>query len=373
MRDKVCNTEYMEGFKNIEINKFRGIDHLTIDDLSRVNIFLGQNNSGKSSILEAIHLLVGMSNPEMPQNLNRIRTKNYYTSFSDISYLFYNMDIKTYPEILAKQSDGNERKLQLQVTYKFNDQEYSSLSNGQNGGLPSSETKSFINSIEMNFEIHEHGFLKKFQSSMTIKPDGSLSTKKIAEGFLEKYQTVYLTSDMWGVNLPAALTELFKRKKKSIVLDRLVHFDSRITDIDILQDDIYIDFENMFEKLPLRMVGDGMRRYLNVVASSANPMNNIILIDEIDNGLHYSAYKKIWEAIFALAVSNNKQIFVTTHSKETLNYLNEMLEENPAYQEELRLYTVERTLKKGLQAYKYTYEGLNGACANDIEIRSIVM
>ena len=46
--------------------------------------------------------------------------------------------------------------------------------------------------------------------------------------------------------------------------------------------DIYVDFENMQEKLPLRMTGDGMRRYLNIVAASANPMNNIILIDEID-------------------------------------------------------------------------------------------
>ena len=363
----------MDGFKNIEINNFRGIDHLKIDDLSRVNVFLGQNNSGKSSVLEAIHLLVGMSNPEMPQNLNRIRTKNYYVGFSDISYLFHNMDIKTSPEISAEQSDGNERKLQLQVSYKFDDQEFLSLSKGQNGRMPSSDTKSFINTIELNFETHEHGFLKKFQSSMTIKPNGSLSNKKTAEGYLEKYQTVFLTSDMWGVNLPAALTELFKRKKKSVVLERLTHFDSRIVDIDILQDDVYVDFENMLEKLPLRMVGDGMRRYLNIVASSANPMNNIILIDEIDNGLHYSAYRKIWEAIFMLAVSSNKQIFVTTHSKETLTYLNEMLEEHSEYKDELRLYTIERTLKKGLQAYKYTFEGLKGACASDVEIRSVVM
>ncbi|MBQ3768671.1 MAG: ATP-binding protein, partial [Prevotella sp.] len=114
-------------------------------------------------------------------------------------------------------------------------------------------------------------------------------------------------------------------------------------------------------------------RYLNIVAGSANPMNTAILIDEIDNGLHYSAYKKLWEAIFALATTTNKQVFVTTHSKETLYYLNEMLEEIPDYQKELRLYTIERTLKKGLQAYKLSYEGLRGACANDIEIRSIVL
>ena len=41
----------MDGFKNIDIKNFRGIEHLKIDDFARVNVFLGQNNSGKSSVL----------------------------------------------------------------------------------------------------------------------------------------------------------------------------------------------------------------------------------------------------------------------------------------------------------------------------------
>ena len=53
----------MDGFKNIEIKNFRGSDHLKIDDFSRVNVFLGQNSSGKTSVLEAILMLAGMSNP----------------------------------------------------------------------------------------------------------------------------------------------------------------------------------------------------------------------------------------------------------------------------------------------------------------------
>ena len=40
----------MDGLKNIDIKNFRGIEHLEIDDFGRVNVFLGQNNSGKSSV-----------------------------------------------------------------------------------------------------------------------------------------------------------------------------------------------------------------------------------------------------------------------------------------------------------------------------------
>ena len=49
-----------------------------------------------------------------------------------------------------------------------------------------------------------------------------------------------------------------------------------------------------------------------------------------------------------------------------------MLEDNPNYQKEMRLYTIESTKLKGYQAYKLNYDGLHEACSNDIELRSIV-
>ena len=120
------------------------------------------------------------------------------------------------------------------------------------------------------------------------------------------------------------------------------------------------------------METDAYKSYLWAVGKFHNySMNNILLIDEIENGLHYSAYEKLWEAIFALATTTNKQVFVTTHSKETLSHLNEMLEEHPEYQQEMRLYTLAKTPIKGHQAYKYSFEGLSGACENDVELRGL--
>lgn len=76
---KVYTAINMNGFKNIEIHNFRGIDHLKIDDLSRVNVFLGQNNSGKSSVLEAIAMLMSMSNPDSPQLVNAVRARKPFS------------------------------------------------------------------------------------------------------------------------------------------------------------------------------------------------------------------------------------------------------------------------------------------------------
>ena len=83
----------MDGFKNIEIKNFRGIDHLKIDDFSRVNILLGQNSSGKSSVLECLLLMMGMSNPDLPQTINSIRSRNY-SSFADLGSIGQNVDLK---------------------------------------------------------------------------------------------------------------------------------------------------------------------------------------------------------------------------------------------------------------------------------------
>ena len=357
----------MDGFKNIEIKSFRGIDHLKIDDFSRVNVFLGQNNSGKSSVLEAIGLALGMSNPDMPQAVNSVRSRKPFSNFIDLKYLFHNLDTDSHPEIMMEQTDGATRHLELGLTYVFDE-----LAEPKNEPVRQTGTVKYVNTLEMNFDITAGTTTQRYKSWLRVNPAGVVVNKKTADGYMEQLRGWLISADLMSNNLVIDLTELFKRNQKEIVLTLLKLFDEQITGIEILNDDIYIGFVGMSEMLPSRMTGDGLRRYLNIVASAANSMNTIIMLDEIDNGLHYSVYKKLWNAIFALATTTNKQVFVTTHSKETLCRLNEMLEENPAFQQEMRLYTIANTQKNGYQAYKYTYEGLSGACENDVELRGMI-
>lgn len=76
---------------SIEINNFRGIHHGKIDGLSRVNLFFGKNNCGKSSLLESIFLVCGQSNPLLPASINAMRAYKRLEE-NDIHYFFYNMD-----------------------------------------------------------------------------------------------------------------------------------------------------------------------------------------------------------------------------------------------------------------------------------------
>lgn len=358
----------MDGFKNLEIKNFRGIEHLMIDDFSRVNVFLGQNSSGKSSILEAIAMLTGMSNPDLPQAINAIRARKSFSKFIETQYFFNNLNVAFPPEIKSGLIDGTYRRLKLALSYVFDE-----LAEPKNEPQQQAGTVSYVNTLEMAFDITEGTTNHNFKSWLRVNAQGLVVNRKMADGYLENMKAWLIPSDLMTSNLANDLAELFKRNRKDSIITLLKLFDSQINGIEILTDDIYIGYEGISQMLPVSMMGDGLRRYLNIVASAANPLTNILLIDEIDNGLHYSIYKKLWQALFTLAIATDKQIFATTHSKETLLYLNEMLQENPDHKGELRLYTLEKTLKKGLQAYKLTHEGLQEACENEIEIRSVVL
>lgn len=361
----------MDGFKNIEIKNFRGIEHLMIDDFSRVNVFLGKNNSGKSSVLEAILVLAGMSNPDLPLSLNKARTRNFRIAYlQETRYQFYNIDLRNTPEFSALQMDGISRHLQMRL---FHTETADDWVQSIDEPLILSETERMPNTLEMLFDITTSKGTKHFRSSLFVNQYDVASRQEPSKEYVEKNSAVLFSSDLLSSNLTNDLSELFKRKQKNTLLEHLQKFDSRINAIEILNNDVYVGFDDVKEMLPVSMSGDGLRRFLNIVAGSANPSNTMILIDEIDNGLHYSAYKKLWEAIFALATETNKQVFVTTHSKETLYRLNEMLEEHSEYQDALRLYTIEKTKLEGHQAYKYSFEGLNAACKNDVEIRSLAL
>ena len=60
-------------YKRITIKNLRLFSNLTIDKLSRVNVLVGENNCGKTCLLEAIFLLVGATNPKLPMVINHLR------------------------------------------------------------------------------------------------------------------------------------------------------------------------------------------------------------------------------------------------------------------------------------------------------------
>jgi AAA15 family ATPase/GTPase len=68
------------------------------------------------------------------------------------------------------------------------------------------------------------------------------------------------------------------------------------------------------EPIPLRSLGDGMQRVLGIILALVNAKDGMLLIDEFENGLHYSVQPDIWRLLFKVAHRLNVQVFATTHS-----------------------------------------------------------
>ena len=68
------------------------------------------------------------------------------------------------------------------------------------------------------------------------------------------------------------------------------------------------------EPLSLQSFGEGILRLFEILLSLANARDGILLIDELENGLHYKIHPRVWDLIFRLSQKLNVQIFATTHS-----------------------------------------------------------
>jgi AAA15 family ATPase/GTPase len=106
--------------------------------------------------------------------------------------------------------------------------------------------------------------------------------------------------------------------------------------------------------------------FLNIVTAVSEKQNAFILIDEIENGLHYSAYKLLWKSLLVFSRQNDVQLFITTHNIETLSCLKSVLEECEF--ENMRDYSKAFAISKTV-AYKYSFEGFKTDIENDIELR----
>ncbi|MDR1610264.1 MAG: AAA family ATPase [Candidatus Symbiothrix sp.] len=97
--------------ESLKIQNFRGFDDLEMNGFSKINVLLGENNSGKTSVLESIFLLSGISNPQLSLNINLWR--GLPINKSVLKYIFYNLEMKNKPVINGNFSAKVDRKLEI--------------------------------------------------------------------------------------------------------------------------------------------------------------------------------------------------------------------------------------------------------------------
>ena len=147
--------------------------------------------------------------------------------------------------------------------------------------------------------------------------------------------------------------------------------DTRIQDISLGRNEMVFVDVGASKLLPINVLGDGIRKVGSILASLFSLTDGVLLIDELENGLHYETQKILWKGILANLADSKNQLFVATHSKECLLALKEAMEtdERKALQNEFAAFSTNLDSQNTLKMYEYDFEKFAFSISNSIEIR----
>jgi AAA15 family ATPase/GTPase len=159
--------------------------------------------------------------------------------------------------------------------------------------------------------------------------------------------------------------------KKQMVVDALKSIDNRLTNIELLAPKglplVYADL-GLSQAISISALGEGFRRLLNFLVDIGNTQDGIVLIDEIENGLHYSVLKDVWKAIGKAARDFNVQVFATTHSHECIVAAHEAFRETESLKD-FKYHRLDRTAENKIVATPYSEELLDYSIQTGAEMR----
>ncbi|MER2107313.1 MAG: AAA family ATPase [Solibacillus sp.] len=359
-------------FGNLTIENFRGIKQLSLNNLSNLNIITGDNNSGKTTFLEALMILTQNANIGNIFRILKIReNKGVVRPFSRelddfkiLEYMFNvsqnkdNLKVKIYSsndkiEYLF-QLEGKMEKIfvdsEVIEKYLKKSRRFWDLLDNKDSIIIDEETLNFegvykfINDKESSndlqlelFELNDEKIktnkitANKFNINKLIM-DNKRSVNKINYHFISSIDHV-LKNDMEFI---------FKIESfKTEVVGLLKIFDNDIEDILITKENNnYVNCIKCKNKgvIPLSLYGDGIKKVIILADGIIRAKNGVLLIDEIETSIHKRVMKDLFSWLVKASNHYNVQLFITTHSLEVVDEFLDV--NNESYFNETRIVTI---------------------------------
>ena len=312
------------GLRSIRIQNFRRFADLEIPRLGMVNLLVGRNNTGKSSVLEAVRLLVSDGSLDVLQDVADRREERGAATLSE-EFLAFSALIRrgTPHEDGFRISDGEQfievrARLRRRVTGDESGLEnrYEPVPNGSDRDgfnlLLEVKTPQRLSRVSTNVRMHLERPPDPKETGCVFIGTGGLTRQEI--------------TSLWGVVL---LTEIENRINRSMGLvfpevekvsivpgDRVSHVIAKVRDVE--------------RPVALKSLGEGSTRYFGLALAAANAQNGVLLVDEVEIGLHYSNQIAMWRLLVQMALDFQVQIFATTHSEDAIRAFSIATKENEA-------------------------------------------
>src|SRR3954466_4783480 len=343
--------------KSLEIQGFRCFRELRVEPLTRVNLFVGLNNAGKTSLLEAAELLaIGGVEGLMRSAARRGErvlgrpesTEEFRGHVVDPSHLFFGHS-QDLGRSFRIEGDGDaERWVQCKVEY-----------------APAQET--LLKALFFQSHVtNEHQRLTISPYGGVLSPPPRLQESNPRVNFLaaesldasrldQLWDALVLTPEEEGI------TQALKLVEPNI--ERLAFLiEGRGTP----SPNILLKLKGSDRLLPLGTLGTGLRHLLALVLNLLSAKGGFLLVDKIDTGLHYSVMVDMWRLVIENAQRLGLQVFATTHSLDCVRALARLRNRYPELGAEVMIHRVERNQTKTVV---YDTDDIGVAARGHIEVR----
>lgn len=319
---------------SLEIHNFRGFEHLTIERLGRVNLIVGRNNIGKSSLLEALQLFARRGSPKLIKEMLEERDESGIYSLAR----FPGSTLLPSPELFP--STVIESVLPG-FGYLFYGRKMTPLLPIQIGPVRSPDATLTIQVGSFDHLNTDSDFGPRFAIHLGKQQIMNVGSASMLAGLLIVEPAPFITSLFIPPN--GLDRELIGRlwdgialsSQEKDVVSSLRIIAPGIESLGIIGDPgsgpgriPIVRISGIDEPVPLRSLGDGMQRIFAITLALVNVKNGMLLIDEFENGIHYSALIDLWQHIFQLAHRLNVQVFATTHNWDCIEGFQKAAQEN---------------------------------------------
>ncbi|OHD05459.1 MAG: hypothetical protein A2086_11355 [Spirochaetes bacterium GWD1_27_9] len=363
--------------QSVEIKNYRNLDKLKINSFSTVNLITGKNNTGKSSLLEAIAIYVSNGNMRLIYDILKERGEYYriyentkdnriQTYINSLSSLFtdrnFSFDKKN--TILINTTENNEEKFISLRFVKY----YKEIIQKEDSRI--FQTKIIENEEEKEIIDYNIGFEVKIDENSTLIKQLDLYRPYNFDYTNSNFQFIK-TKNVDRENNGELWDKIALTDKENFVIEGLKIIEPDIERLTFVSEDrirkAVIKLKDKKDILPLKSMGDGINRILTIILALVNCENGFLFIDEFENGLHYSVQENLWKVIFSLSKKLNIQIFATTHSNDSIYSFQKVIniEENLANGKLIRLDYKDNQVKE----VEFDANELKIATEEGIEIR----
>lgn len=352
-------------FDKLTITNFRAITNLEVNNLGQVNLFVGANNCGKTTLLEAVFLLCGATNPELPMRIGAQRGlpfpgNEFWAGF------FRDMNVHVPVEVSGRLRDSEDvQRVTMEPLWKGEEGEPVQPGSAATTASGNSTAPADLRGLRLTWSAS--GKREMTNVCELSAEHGQVRTKGVQE---VPVLAVYLAADS-VLQEPAGRFEAVQRAKRvQEAIDALKKIDPQVADLRLTANrTIDVDLGPRLPSLiPLKLMGGGVVRFLSIALAMLENRNGAVLVDEIDTGLHASAQDTLWRAVSSWAQRLNVQVLATTHSYECVAAFSRAIEPQLFAATDTKLYRIERRDCE-FGATAYTQDMLAESLASGWEVR----